>query len=322
MEHSFVKINRQLLDRWAERAFGINAFLPLLLLTAILGALAARSLPIFQTGSPGDLLGGRIWKPLQGDFGYLPFIAGTFWVTIVAMILAVPACIMTAIFLSEYASPATRTILKPILDLLAAIPSVVYGVWGVIVIVPLVQESIAPFFKKTVGFLPLFNSDNPTGYGILTGGIVLAVMVSPFIIAVVSEVFNTVPDGQREAVLALGATRWQAVRAVVIPQSKTGIIAGVVLGASRALGETMAVLMVVGNNALMPRSIFDAAYPLPALIANNYGEMLSIPLYDSALMGAALILVVIVLFFNILSTSVLSRIKRVSRADSMGSSTI
>jgi len=292
-----------------ERLFRANIFLPVLLLVVIVGALVWKSLPILQTGSLIELLGGKTWKPLQGLFGYLPFIAGTLWVTVVAMILAVPPCLLSALFLSEYARPATRSLLKPLLDLLAAIPSVVYGVWGIIIVVPFVQRYLIPTIERVLGFLPTFNSENPTGYGILSGGIVLAVMVSPFIIAVINEVLSTVPAGQREAVLALGATRWQAVRAVVIPQSLPGILAAVVLGASRALGETMAVLMVVGNNPTIPASIFDAAYPLPALIANNYGEMLSIPLYDSALMGGALILVLIVLFFNILSTAVLKRMK-------------
>jgi len=193
---------------------------------------------------------------------------------------------------------------------LAAIPSVVYGVWGLLAIVPWVQGHFKPFLTRWLGFLPLFSSDNPTGYGILAGGIVLAVMVIPFIVAVTFEVMRTVPDGYREAALAVGATRWQTIKSAVIPQVLPGIIAGVVLGASRALGETMAVLMVVGNVPTLPSSIFDTAYPLPALIANNYGEMLSIPLYDAALLGAALMLLIIVLFFNVLSTLVLNRLTR------------
>jgi len=132
-------------------------------------------------------------------------------------------------------------------------------------------------------------------------------MVAPFMISVTYEVMQTVPNGVREAALALGATRWQAVKAAVLPSTLPGIIAGVVLASSRALGETMAVIMVVGNVAQVPKSIFDAAYPLPALIANNYGEMMSIPLYDAALLGAALILMIIVMIFNVLSTLVLNR---------------
>jgi phosphate transport system permease protein len=248
-----------------------------------------------------DLFGGRVWLPSKGLFGFLPFIVGTIWVTIVAMVIAVPPCILTAIFLAEYARPRLQTMMKPLLDLLAAIPSVVYGVWGMLTIVPLVQ-SIGPRISDALGVIPIFESHNPTGFSVLAGGIVLAVMVAPFIIAVTYEVLRTVPSGYREASLAVGATKWETVKYAVLPQTLRGIVAGSVLGASRALGETMAVLMVVGNVPKVSLSIFDPAYPLPALIANNYGEMMSIPLYDAALMTAALILLIIVLLFNITST--------------------
>ena len=226
------------------------------------------------------------------------------------MVLAVPPCLLVAIYLVEYAHTPLKTVMKPLLDLLASIPSVVYGVWGLVAIVPWVQSSLSPFLNRWLGFIPLFHSDNPTGFSIISGSIVLAVMVAPFIIAVTYEVMHTVPDGLRHASLAMGATRWQTVRYAVLPQTLPGIVAGIVLGASRALGETMAVLMVVGNVAKVPASIFDPAYPLPALIANNYGEMLSIPLYDAALLGAALVLLLMVLIFNIASTLVLRQILR------------
>jgi phosphate transport system permease protein len=186
---------------------------------------------------------------------------------------------------------------------------VVYGVWGLIAIVPGVHM-IAPVISKALGFLPFLAVNNPTGYSIMAGGIVLAVMVSPFVIAVTYEVLRTVPDGYREASLAVGATRWETIKYAVLPKTLSGIIAGIVLGASRALGETMAVLMVVGNVPKVPSSIFDPAYPLPALIANNYGEMLSIPLYDAALMTAAFILLLVVLVFNVMSMLGLRRIIR------------
>jgi phosphate transport system permease protein len=285
------------------------AFLPIAIGIAILIALVQRAWPILQIKSFWSLLTGLTWKPLQGEFGFYPFIAGTVWVTAVSIILAVPPCLLTAIYLAEYARPAVRTIAKPLIDLLAAIPSVVYGVWGVVVIVPWVEDYISPFLGRWLGgVIPLFATDNPTGYSVLAGGIVLAVMVAPFIIAVTYEVMNTVPEGMREASLAVGATRWQTIRYAVLPRALPGIIAGVVLGSSRALGETMAVLMVVGNVIKVPSSIFDPAYPLPALIANNYGEMMSIPLYDAALLGAALILLLIVLVFNIISTLVLRNV--------------
>jgi phosphate transport system permease protein len=212
------------------------------------------------------------------------------------MILAVPPCLLNAIYLSEYAHPATRAILKPLLDLLAGIPSVIYGVWGMITVVPWVQ-SITPTLSNWFGI----ENTNPTGFGILSGGIVLAVMVAPVVISVSYEVMESVSHGFRQASLAVGATKWQTVKNAVLPKAMPGIIAGIVLGFSRAFGETMAVLMVVGNVAKMPNNILDPAYPLTALIANNYGEMMSIPLYDAALMGASLLLLVVVLFFNLIA---------------------
>jgi phosphate transport system permease protein len=240
-------------------------------------------------------------------FGFLPFIVGTIWVTVAGLVLAVPPCLLTALYLSEYASSRLRAFMKPLLDLLAAIPPVVYGVWGVIAVVPLVQDVILPFSQKYFKNIPFLSSENPTGYSILAGAIVLAVMVMPFIISVIYEVMHNIPSGLKQASLALGTTRFQTIRYVVAPQALPGIIAAVVLGASRALGETIAVLMVVGNVAQMPHSLLDTAYPLPALIANKYGDMMSVPLYDSALLSAALILLAMILSFNIGSTLVLRR---------------
>jgi phosphate transport system permease protein len=300
---------RRFQEKLAGRGCFVITILPLALMVTIMVVLLIRSWPILEQKSLFELLAGRVWKPLSGQFGFLPFIAGTLWVTIAAVLLAVPPSLLTAIYLAEYARSATRNFIKPMLDLLAAIPSVVYGVWGMVAIVPWVQKFLSPFLDRTLGFIPLFHSDNPTGFSIMAGAIVLAVMIAPFIIAVTFEVIRTVPEGLSQASLAVGATRWQTIRHAILPQTMTGIVAGIVLGLSRALGETMAVLMVVGNVVKIPGSLFDPAYPLPALIANNYGEMMSIPLYDSALMSAALILLVVVLVFNIASTLILRRIK-------------
>lgn len=299
--------SRQRQDRAAGNTLFVITLVPVTLVIVITIALALRFWPILKEYSFWELVSGTVWKPMQGKFGFWPFITGTFWVTIVGVGLAVPPCLLTSLYLSEYARAATRAFMKPLLDLLAAIPSVVYGVWGVVTIVPFVGDTLAPFCKQHLGFIPLLTSKNPTGYSVLAGGIVLAVMIAPFIIAVTYEVLATISQGLREASLAVGATRWQTIRAIVIRQTMPGIVAGVVLGATRAIGETMAVLMVVGNVPQVPKSIFDTAYPLPALIANNYGEMMSIPLYDAALLGAAFMLLVIILVFNIASTLVLQR---------------
>jgi phosphate transport system permease protein len=295
-------------DNNARRIVSVVTLVPVLLIVVITLALIIRSWPVLGTKPLGQTVFGATWKPLDGLFGFMPFVAGTAWVTLVGMGLAVVPCLLVALYLSEYARATTRTAAKPILDLLAAIPPVVYGVWGLLAVVPLVEDVLAPFSKRWLSGIPVFAVNQPTGFSILAGGFVLAVMIAPFIIAVLYEILDTVPEDLRHASLAVGATRWQTIRGVVIPKVLPGIVAGIVLGGSRALGETIAVLMVVGNVVQIPASIFDAAYPLPALIANNYGDMMSIPLYDAALLGGALVLLVVILAFNILSTLVLQRL--------------
>ena len=254
--------------------------------------------PILAQKSLLDLLFSSAWHPLKGAFGFYPFILGTLAVTAIALVLAVPISILSAIYLSEYANSRISHLVSPMLDILAGIPSVVYGLWGVIVIVPIV---------RTLGHAMGVNT---SGYSLLAGGIILAIMVFPIIISVSTEVLRAVPAEARETALALAATRWETTKHVVLRSAQPGLIAAIVLGFSRAFGETMAVLMVVGNVAQVPKSLFAPAYPLPALIANNYGEMMSIPLYDSALMFAALILLVVVAAFNLAAHLTLRRIER------------
>ncbi len=291
---------RKLKDKLAARAMTLLAVLSALLILLLVVALYVKSRPILHSQpSLAHLLFSSTWRPLRGEFGFLPFIMGTLWVTAAAVLLAVPVCLLTAIYLSEYAPRRVREWINPLIDILAGIPSVVYGVWGVLVVVPFIQARVAPL-------LGTFS----TGYSVLAGGIVLAVMIFPVIIHVSVEVFRTVPREVRDASLALGATRWQTVKFVVMRKAAPGLMAAVMLGISRAFGETMAVLMVAGNVPRVPRSVLDPAYPLPALIANNYGEMMSIPLYDSALLLAALVLLVVVIAFNVVSRMVLARVER------------
>jgi phosphate transport system permease protein len=271
----------------------VNSLLVLLVL-----GLLTKARPILDRASILDLLLSSSWHPLKGEFGFFPFIIGTLAVTAMAMILAIPICLLSSIYLSEYAHRRLREVVRPIIDLLAGIPSVIYGFWGVIVVVPLVRA-----LGHAVG-------SPTTGYSLLSGGIILAIMVFPIIISVSTDVLRSVPAEATEASLALGATRWETVKHVVLRSALRGIIAAIVLGFARAFGETMAVLMVVGNVPQVPRSLFDAAYPLPALIANNYGEMMSIPLYDSALMLAALVLLLVVAGFNLGAHLFLLRFER------------
>ena len=258
-----------------------------------------KSLPVLANASWSQLLSSSVWKPMKGLFGFYPFIMGTLWVTIISIAIALPLCLLTSFYLSEYAHTRVKRILIPFVNLLSGIPPVIFGVWGVLFIVPFIQEYVAPHFVEY-----------STGYCVLAGGIVLAVMIFPLIVSIVNEVLNTIPQELKDASLALGATKWETIKKVTIRKALPGIVAATVLAISRAFGETIAVLMVCGNNAVVPHSVFDTGYPLPALIANNYGDMMSIPLYGSALMFAALLLFIIILLFNLISRIILTRLER------------
>jgi phosphate transport system permease protein len=286
-------------DYLAQKTMLVLAFVPGFIVLLMCLGLFLKAEPILAHKPFFSLLFSSAWSPLKGEFGLFPFIMGTLWVTFVSLIIAVPVSLLSAIYLAEYAPRFVREYTKPVIDLLAGLPSVIYGVWGVLLIVPFVGRVLGPLFGVQSG-----------GYTILAGGVVLAIMIFPTIISVCLEVFSSIPYEMRETSLSLGATKWETVRHVVLKKGLQGIIAAVVLGLSRALGETMAVLMVVGNVARVPKSVFDPGYPLPALIANNYGEMMSVPLYDSALMLAAGALLLVVLFFNIFARFVLIRVER------------
>jgi len=291
---------RKLKDNISNRLMLAATVFACLLFFLMLIGLYVRASPILSIFPIPDLLLSSVWGPTDGKFGFLPFIMGTLWVTALATIIAVPISLLSSIYLSEYADNRLRDAVKPLIDLLAGIPSVVYGLWGVLAVVPFIKNNLAPALGvETIG-----------GYGILAGGIVLSIMVFPIIISVTGEVLRSVSQDMREVSLSLGATKWQTIKHVVLRKARPGIFAAIILGFSRAFGETMAVLMVVGNVPKVPSSVFDPAYPLPALIANTFGEMMSIPLYDSAIMLAALMLLIVVLVFNILARIVLIKIER------------
>jgi phosphate transport system permease protein len=288
---------RLLKDRIASRVYLVISIFGCCVLVFIGLGLLIKSIPVISHQGLFTALFSTEWFPLKGKFGLLTFIISTVVVTILSLIISVPICLLTAIYLSEYAKKRILNFYYSVLDILAGLPSVIYGVLGVIVIVPVIRDCIAPAF----GF-------KSTGYSILAGGVVLGFMLIPNLILVFLEVLKNVPLELRQAALSLGATKWESIKLVVIRKSTPGIMASIILAMSRAFGETLAVLMVVGNVVKIPKSIFDPGYPLPSLIANNYGEMLSIPLYDSALMFAAFILFFIVIGFNILSKLFLKRI--------------
>ncbi len=278
----------------------ITSLVTILLLPLIIGTgLYLKAEPLFGQQSFLSLVFSSKWAPSKGEFGFWPFISGSLYVTLLSFILTLPVCLLAAIYLTQFSSKKLISIMHPVIDVLAGLPSVIYGVWGILIIVPMVSRYIAPFFNTT-----------SSGYSVLSGGIVLAIMCIPYILNMLIEVFNTVPSGLKEASLSLGATRWESVKHVVIRGNYPGIISAYGLGIAKAFGETIAVMMVVGNVVKVSGNPFDAAYPLPALIANNYGEMLSIPMYDSALMFAAFLLLAIILVFNLIFRYLIHKTKR------------
>ncbi len=270
---------------WMIISLLLISILPFMLFTG----LYMKSFLLLREYSILDLIFSREWKPMRGQFGFYPFIVGSVWVTLLAIFISAPVCVLTAIYVTQYTRKRFLRIMHPAIDILAGIPSVVYGLWGILVIVPFISDYLAPFFGA-----------RSMGYSILAGAFVLSIMIIPFILNILIEIFRAIPMELKEASLSLGSTQWQTVKFVLMKKALPGIIAAIGFGLARAFGETMAVLMVVGNVVKIPAGVFDPGYTLPSLIANNYGEMLSIPRYDSALMFAALLLLGVSLFFNLL----------------------
>jgi phosphate transport system permease protein len=260
-------------------------------MVAALGADSILSLRQFGFG----FLTGRVWDPIRGEFGALPFIYGTVASSLIALLISVPFSLGIAIFLVEQAPSYVARPVGFLVELLAAIPSVVYGLWGIFVLAPVLRTYVEPALAATLGFLPFFKG-SITGLGLLTGGIILAIMVTPIISAVVRDVLTAVPGSQREAALALGATKWEMIR-VVLVNGAPGIAGAVILGLGRALGETMAVTMVIGNRPEISLSLFDPSYTIASAIANEFTEATG-DLYLSALVELGLILFLVTFIVN------------------------
>jgi phosphate transport system permease protein len=250
------------------------------------------------------------WDPVAGVFGAGPAIFGTIVTSIIALIIATPLALGAAIFLAEFAPPWLRQPVAFLVDLLAAIPSVVYGLWAIFVLVPLLRQYVMPFISDTLGLggLPLF-SGPAYGNSVLAAGVILAIMVLPYISAVAREVLLAVPRSQREAALALGATRWETIVGAVLPYARVGILGGVILGLGRALGETMAVTMVIGNRHDISASLFGPGYTMASLIANEFSEATG-DLHLSALMAVGFVLFVITLIVNAIARWLVWRVSR------------
>ncbi len=239
------------------------------------------------------------WDPVAGIFGALPFIYGTLASSVLALLLAVPLSLGAAIYLAELAPLWIRPPIAFLIELLAAVPSVVYGLWGIFVLVPWLRTSIQPPLSATLGFLPLFQGP-PYGIGMMAAGIILAIMVVPFITSVSREVLLAVPNAQREAALGLGATRWETTRIAVLRYGRSGLIGAILLGLGRALGETMAVTMVIGNRPAVALSLFAPGYTMASVLANEFTEATS-DLYVSALVEIGLVLLAVTIVVNALA---------------------
>jgi len=253
-----------------------------------------------------SFLTGTTWDPIAGIYGALPFIVGTIASSFIAIVLATPIGLLTAIFLAELAPRRVAIPLTFTIELLAAIPSVVFGLWGVFVLGPFLSKTVEAWIVSTLGWIPVF-AGPPFGVGLFTAGVILTLMILPTIVAISRDVITAVPDSQREAMLALGATRWETITKAVLPYARSGIIGAVILGLGRALGETMAVTMVIGNRPQLPQSVFDSSQTIASQIATTFNEA-SIGLQTSALIGLGLVLLVITMTLNVIARLLVWRV--------------
>lgn len=268
------------------------------LIIALFGAVAAslviQAIPAFQHAGAGFVTG-TTWDPNNAIYGALPFIVGTLLTSLIALVIAVPIGIGAAIFLAEYAPRRVATPLGVVVELLAAVPSVVYGLWGLLVLAPIFASTVEPHINA----LP-FARGQPIGVGLFLAGVVLAVMILPTIVAVTRDLANAVPLPSREAVYGLGGTRWQVVRRAILPAIRVGVVGGVVLALGRALGETMAVTMVIGNTNHIPGSLIAPAQTLASLIANEFTEATE-PFHAASLFAIAVVLLAVSVIVNALA---------------------
>ena len=268
------------------------------LVVALIVTLVVASTPALKTFGWRFVVG-TDWNPVAEHFGALPFVYGTLVSSLLAMLLAVPLGIGAAIYLAELAPSHLRPPIGFLIELLAAVPSVVYGLWGIFVLAPWMRAWVQPLLASTLGFLPLFQGP-PYGVGMLTAGIILAIMTVPFVTTVGREVLLAVPTSQREAALALGATRWETTRVAVLRYARSGLVGAVLLGLGRALGETMAVTMVIGNRPEISASLFAPGYTMASVLANEFTEATS-DLYLAALTEIGLCLLVVTVLVNALA---------------------
>lgn len=294
--------------RVSSGAFALGVVLVLVL---VAGQMARTSWPSLTHFGPSFVIGTN-WDPVRGLFGALPFLYGTVVSSLLALLLSVPIALGIALFLTELAPIRLRDPLSFMVELLAAVPSVVYGLWGIFVLVPLLRDRVEPSLAKAFGFLPFFQGAHQ-GYGMLSGGTILAIMILPTIASVSREVLRAVPPHFREGAFALGATRWETMRDVVLPLARSGLVGAIILGLGRALGETMAITMVIGNRAQISASLFAPSYTMASVIANEFTEATD-DIYLAALAEIGLLLFVVTLLLNIVARLLVWRVAHPERA--------
>jgi len=279
--------------QWLTRLMALSIFI----LIALIGfeLFNGSKLSLHKFG--WHFLTGKNWDPVNDIFGALPFIFGTLVSSAIALIIAVPVSIATAVYLTELAPRWLRQPLTMFIELLSAVPSVILGLWGIFVMIPFLRDDIFPRLQKWFGFLPIFQGPTIYGYSMLAGGIIVAIMIIPIITSVSREILRSVPGLQREAAYALGATRWEVTRVAVLSYAKRGLFGAVILGLGRALGETMAVTMVIGNSPQIVKSLFAPGYTLASVIANEFTEATG-DLYLSALFEIGLVLLGVTILVN------------------------
>ena len=292
-----------------SRATAVSALLLMLVLGSVALEMAISSGLSFREFGLGFVVG-MSWDPVQRIFGALPFIYGTVVSSLLALAIALPISLGIAIYLSELAPPWLKSPLGFLVELLAAVPSVVYGLWGIFALAPWLRDTVQPLLARTFGFLPWFQGPQH-GFGMLAGGIILAIMITPTISSVAREVLRAVPLSLREAALALGGTRWEAVQIAVLPYARSGLIGATLLGFGRALGETMAITMVIGNRAEISASLFAPAYTMASVIANEFTEATD-ALHLSALAEIGLLLFVVTVVLNLLARVLIWRVASLS----------
>ncbi|MEO8479435.1 MAG: phosphate ABC transporter permease subunit PstC [Gemmatimonadota bacterium] len=294
-------------DRVYKAVLILAALVMPILLLGLLVELARGAAPAIAEYGLGFITSST-WDPVREVFGAWPLIVGTLLTSAIALLLAVPLSLGVAIYLTEFAPGRIRKPIAMVIELLAAIPSVVYGLWGIFVLIPFLQATVYPWLQATLGFLPIF-AGPIYGPSVLSASLILTIMVMPYIMSVSREVLLAVPNGQREAALALGATRWEAVTTAIVPFAKSGIIGAVILGLGRALGETMAVTMLVGNSHEISSSLFAPGYSMAAAIANEFAEASS-TLHYAALTYVALLLFGITVLINAAARLLIWRVAR------------